>query len=693
MVRAVGGELIVVTPEPWGNAPHGVSSVSFPSLGRGDRFDAASEVARGELFAFVDGRATLTRDWLDRVVTLFHRDPDLVVAGGPVVPVGQKRSQRVGALVMKHCLRGTPTAHNSRVRVARPVREVGVSNMIVRADAFRAVGGFQSPARAHQESTRLCYKVRTILGGKIVTDPSIALSAPAPDFPTPLLRDVWLFGRSRGDIARRLPMAVPLLPFLLPSIVAAAVAACLVVEVTGPTLGRELALVGLATVLLASVLLEFADTGNRGASLVDRLLAAIVTPVVVCAYGIAFVRGYLGRSLEDISPPRERKAPTRVLIFNWRDVTNPSAGGAEAYMHQIARRWAADGMDVGWITQRYPGGKRVEVIDRVRIHRVGGPVTRYPFAAVAYLLRLRRRYDILVDCENGVPFFTPLYSRKPKLMLVHHVHQQMFRTELPKQVSWLALWIEGWLMPRVYRRVPVVAVSQGTKGDLVELGFAPERISIVTNGVVPPENAVSCPSPRPTILCMGRLKPYKSVDHLIRALPALVERYPDVHLDVVGQGPDRFRLERLAWSTGMAGHVRFHGFVASSVRDRLASEAWVSVCASSFEGWGLVCMEASARGLPVVASDVPGLRESVRDGETGLLFPYGDVDALSECLSKLFEDADLRREMGEAGIGWAARHTWDGSAETFASLLTAELQDRPVVADSREKITPLASWV
>ena len=144
-------------------------------------------------------------------------------------------------------------------------------------------------------------------------------------------------------------------------------------------------------------------------------------------------------------------------------------------MHQIARRWAADGLDVGWLTQHHAGSSRVETIDRVRIYRVGGRVTQYPMAAIAYLFRLRRRYDVIVDCENGIPFFTPLYSRRPKLLVVHHVHQEIFRTQLPRQLSWFTLWLEGTFMPRVYRKAQVVAVSEGTKVDLLGLGFESDR--------------------------------------------------------------------------------------------------------------------------------------------------------------------------------------------------------------------------
>jgi glycosyltransferase involved in cell wall biosynthesis len=210
----------------------------------------------------------------------------------------------------------------------------------------------------------------------------------------------------------------------------------------------------------------------------------------------------------------------------------------------------------------------------------------------------------------------------------------------------------------MYRRAQVVAVSKGTRADLVDLGFDPGRITVVTNGVVPPGPVEHLPSSHPTIMCMGRLKPQKSVDVLLRSLPMVIDRFPGLHLDIVGQGPDRTRLERLAWSTGLAGHVRFHGYVAALVRDEVAASAWVSACPSSFEGWGVVCMEASAHGLPVVASNVAGLRESVQDGETGILFPYGDERALAKALISLLSDSDLRARMGWPPVGSSPHLGW-----------------------------------
>jgi glycosyltransferase involved in cell wall biosynthesis len=359
-------------------------------------------------------------------------------------------------------------------------------------------------------------------------------------------------------------------------------------------------------------------------------------------------------------------------------------------MHQIARRWARAGCEVGWLCQRYHGGKRVEVIDGIRIHRVGGRFTLYPFAALAYLFRLRSRYDAIVDCQNGIPFFTPLYSRKPVTLVVFHLHTEVFRRELPKWLSWFALWLENWLMPRAYSRGPVVTISGSSQADLEARGFARDRISRVVPGVDPPDAGASIPaSASPLIVCLGRLKAYKSVDVLLRAMPEILRGRPDARLAIVGQGPERPKLEQLAWKLGLAASVRFYGYLEKPVRNRLLARAWVSVCPSAFEGYGLVCVEANAWGVPVVAASVPGLRDSVRDGVTGVLVPHGDVRRLADEIAGLIDDPARRQAMGIAGRSWAAAHDWQQSAERFLEVVGG-LAPAPAATEPAPQLSALA---
>jgi glycosyltransferase involved in cell wall biosynthesis len=232
-------------------------------------------------------------------------------------------------------------------------------------------------------------------------------------------------------------------------------------------------------------------------------------------------------------------------------------------------------------------------------------------------------------------------------------------------------------MPRMYRRTQVVTVSNSTLEDLVAMGFDRDQITIIHNGVHALEGFVHRPSASPRILCMGRLTRQKRVDVVLRAMRSVLREFPDARLDIVGQGPDRARLEQLAWSLNLAYHVRFHGYVPGSARDQLAAQAWVAVCPSAFEGWGVTAVEASARGLPVVASNVHGLRDSVRDGETGLLVPVDDPTAFANALCSLIGDEEARARMGVAGMAWAARHSWDHSADQMSTLLTQLTRNAP----------------
>jgi glycosyltransferase involved in cell wall biosynthesis len=687
MLRVVGHapcELIVASREAWPDAPNGVTVVSYNSASRGDRFDRAAAQARGRVLAFLDDRVRLPEGWAERVIAYFE-DLAVSVAGGPVLPRSRWRAERVSALILNSHLGTTPSGHVSRAERPRKVSELTGSNLLIRDDVFRDVGGFQSPSIGG-EAVRLCYKVRSILGCDINYEPKLAVVATTRRFPGPFLADTAAYGRARGDMARRFREVAPFYPYALPTLVALFVLVEAALVLLTPIRHLRLAeFIGASLLLVLYAVQAVGVLFARGpARFGDRLLATLGLPLVSLTYGIAFVRGFFGPSLAEISPLRGRQRPLRVLIINWRDISHPWSGGAEIYMHEIGRRLAENGMDVGWLCQRHKGSSRNELLDGIRVHRVGGRFTLYPRVAISYLFRLRGRYDIIVDCENGIPFFTPLFARIPKVLLVHHVHREIFRRETHPPIRWLGYWLEGSLMPRLYRNTPIIAVSASTRDDLVGLGFKAEQIRIVHNGVVEVAPLQRTPAPEPRILCAGRLTPQKGVDLIIRAMPLVLRELPDAKLDIVGQGPDRTRLERLAWSLKLATHVRFHGYLPGAARDQLAAQAWVAVCPSAFEGWGVSCVEAGARGLPVIASNVNGLRDSVRDGITGLLVPHGDPRALADALIGLLGDPERRAAMSAAGIEWAAAHSWERSTNelrvVLAGAIEADRRDASIIA-------------
>jgi len=364
----------------------------------------------------------------------------------------------------------------------------------------------------------------------------------------------------------------------------------------------------------------------------------------------------------------------RILLVNWRDRTNPQAGGAEVHLHEIFGRLAARGHEVHLLTSGYAGAAAEDALDGMAVHRVAG---EYGFAAAGRraFARLARalRPDVVVEDVNKLPLYLPLVWRGPLVLLVPH----LFGTTAFREVSWpvaAVVWAAERPMPAVYRRAAVHAISGSTRDDLVRRGFAASAVRVIYPGVdaahYRPEPSVARAA-RPRFLYVGRLKRYKAVETAVAAL-ALVRGSdaPDAELWIAGDGTDRARLEQAAARTG-AG-VTFLGRVSEAEKLKLYREAWAVVFPSPKEGWGITNLEAAGCGTPAVASDSPGLRESVRHGETGLLVPHGDVPAMAAALGGLARDAALRERLGRGARAFAESLGWERAArETEAHLEAA----------------------
>jgi glycosyltransferase involved in cell wall biosynthesis len=361
----------------------------------------------------------------------------------------------------------------------------------------------------------------------------------------------------------------------------------------------------------------------------------------------------------------------RILLVNWRDRTHPEAGGAEVHLHEIFGRLAACGHEVHLLTSGYAGAAPHQTLDGMAVHRVAGAygfavAGRRAFAGLARSLRP----DVAVEDVNKLPLYLPGLFRGPFVLLVPH----LFGTTAFREAPWpmaAAVWAAERPMPWGYRRAAVHAISGSTRDDLVRRGFAPGAIRVIYPGVdaarYTPDPAVAR-APRPTFLYVGRLKRYKGLDTALRAMAALRRgALPGAELLLAGEGSDRGRLEALAAREG-AG-ATFLGYVSEERKLELYRRAWAVVFPSPKEGWGITNLEAAACGTPAVASDSPGLRESVRDGETGLLVPHGDAAALAAALGDLARDAARRAALGRGARGFAESLSWERAArETEAHL-------------------------
>lgn len=354
---------------------------------------------------------------------------------------------------------------------------------------------------------------------------------------------------------------------------------------------------------------------------------------------------------------------------------DPLSGGAEIHLHEILRRAAAAGHEVDLVAAGYPGAAARDEIDGVRVHRRGHwLVANWVLPRVVRGLLRRSRYDLLVEDINKIPFFTPLYANGvPVLAVVPHLFgRTVFRETNPLFAAYV--WGMESLIPAVYRDVDFEVISPSTRDDLARRGIPAGRIHTILCGLDQRRFALADPPPRapaPLLVTWSRLRRYKSVDVALRALARLRESVPAARLLVIGRGPDEPRLRRLARRLRLDDAVEFAGFLPWDELVRSLHRAHVFLNPSPKEGWGLTVIEAARCGLPTVASDRPGLRDSVRDGETGFLVPYGDPGAMAEAARRLLADGNLWRRQHEASLRWAAGFSWDDCARRSLALFEA----------------------
>jgi glycosyltransferase involved in cell wall biosynthesis len=372
----------------------------------------------------------------------------------------------------------------------------------------------------------------------------------------------------------------------------------------------------------------------------------------------------------------------RILVVNWQDRENPQAGGAETHLHEIFGRLARLGHTVTLLCGGWPGCPSTAELDGIQVHRVG---TRHTFPLRAYEAYRSRfaaqRYDVLVEDLNKLPLLTPWWVRgkpgAPRIVgLVHHLFGATAFRELAAPLA-AAVWLGERPLGRVYRSIPFEAVSTSTADDLVARGIPRGNVQVIYQGVDTTTHTPdpACRSVTPLFAYLGRLKRYKGVDIVIRAFARM--RTPGATLEIAGAGDYRPALEQLAGSLDLGARVRFLGRVSEADKLLLLRRAWALTFASPKEGWGITNMEAAACGTPVVASNSPGIRESVRDGQTGFLVPHGNIDAMTAALERLARDPSLVTSMGRAGREFAETLTWDHAAAATAAHLACVAQGRP----------------
>jgi glycosyltransferase involved in cell wall biosynthesis len=359
----------------------------------------------------------------------------------------------------------------------------------------------------------------------------------------------------------------------------------------------------------------------------------------------------------------------RIVFLSWRDLAHPQAGGSEYVVDRLASSLTDRGHNVTLLCGGPVGRRHYAAID------TGGRFSQYlraPFVA-----KRLPRADVIVDVENGIPFFAPLWTRTPVVCLVLHVHTDQWDMYFPKPIARVGYALEHWLMPRAYRHCPFVAISSSTAEALTRIGIDGTRVETVVMGTDAPHSLIARSSREPMFVVLGRLVPHKRVE-LALQLWARVRPVTGGTLVIVGEGPERPRLERLAGEG-----VAFTGHVSEHEKHQLIEQAWLLIHPAAHEGWGMVIMEAAAASTPAIGFDVPGVRDSIAHHQTGLL--ARNEEEFIDSWITLASDARLRDEFGERACVRARSFDWATAVDKFEAVLGATVDgaERPGSTRSR----------
>jgi glycosyltransferase involved in cell wall biosynthesis len=367
----------------------------------------------------------------------------------------------------------------------------------------------------------------------------------------------------------------------------------------------------------------------------------------------------------------------RVHMLAWRDLEDVEAGGSELHAANVARLWAEAGLEVVQRTSYAQGQPPRARRDGYEVIRRAGRYLVFPRAVGSELLGRHGERDALVEIWNGMPFFSPLWARGPKVVLLHHVHADMWKMVLGDETPMLATagdLLERRIAPLAYRRTRVVTLSQSSKDEIVEqMRLRADRVDVVPPGIDPAFSPGGQKTAHASVVAVGRLMPVKRFDVLIRAAALARESRPDLTLTIVGEGYERDALAAMVRDAGADEWVRLHGRASEAELIDLYRSSWLVASASAREGWGMTLTEAAACGTPCVATRIAGHLDATGGGASGVLVGKGE-EALAGGIRAVVNDDALRARLSAAALDLASRFTWEATATGVMRALAAAAQ-------------------
>ncbi len=369
----------------------------------------------------------------------------------------------------------------------------------------------------------------------------------------------------------------------------------------------------------------------------------------------------------------------KILIFSWRGPKHPLAGGAEIVTHEHAKAWVKAGHEVTLFTSFYSGAKNSDVIDGVKIIREGHQILSVQFAAFKwYLFQRKEKFDLVIDHFHGLPFFTPLFVKSKILGFIHEVAKEVWQfNSLPRPYSYFPAGLGRIFEPFIflmYRKIPFMTVSASTKQDLISWGIPKEKISVIHSGVTRLKNRLAHKKEKhKTLIFLGALSKDKGIEDALRVFSLLHKKESDYKLWVAGVAESNYlnKIQNLCQQLKIEKDVTFFGFVSEERKFELLSKAHLLISTSIREGWGLVVIEAATVGTPTVAFDASGLRDSIKNGQTGFLCQERDVSQLADLIDQIYKDQDKLNQISKNAIIWSKKFTWEGSTQQSLKLISS----------------------
>lgn len=360
-----------------------------------------------------------------------------------------------------------------------------------------------------------------------------------------------------------------------------------------------------------------------------------------------------------------------VLWFTWKDRFHPNAGGAETVSGQLMDHLVRDGHAVKVITALYPGSSSFNSVDGIDFYRTGNRYTVYSKAKSLFQSKLAAWPDLIIDEMNTIPFGTGSYSSTNSILFTYQLAREVWLHQITFPLSLIGYLAEPLMLRWLAKKYPlVVTESESTKKDLHHYGFRGIRTFRV--GIaLEPLTELDDKKNSNTVLSLGAIRPMKQTLDAIKAFEVAKDKNRALKMVVAGDdsGPYANKIKTYVKKSRYSDDITILGRVSAAKRIELMRDAMIIIVTSIKEGWGLIVTEAASQGTPAIVYDTDGLRDSVRDGRTGIVIENGNTNKMGTQINELLKNPTLYNRLRNSGWEWSKEFTFDNSYRDFLKTI------------------------